>query len=124
MTTYARAGIVILLSLTLSGCFVKVHGVESTGGAARTTATSSQVGGAARFSNGSASFSSGQRVSPSAPGGQVSLGKGASGVLIVGLVIADLVNYIVGAPGPKPLPPDAKIMDTCSCYQKPVTGNE
>ena len=117
MSVPARAGLAILVSLTLSGCFVKVHGVESTGGGAHTTATSSHVGGAARFSNGAASFSSGQRVSPSAPGGQVSLGKGASGVLIVGLVIADLVNYLVGAPAPTPLPPDAKIMDTCSCYK-------
>jgi hypothetical protein len=34
------------------------------------------------------------------------------------LVLADLVNYIAGTSGPKPLAPDERIMETCSCYQK------
>jgi hypothetical protein len=120
----ARISISLLLPLALSGCFVKVSGLETTGGGSRTTTTSSQVAGTARFSHGAASFSSGPRVSPSAPGGHATLGKGASGVLIVGLVFADLWSYIVGPSQSRPLSPDEKIMDTCSCYQKPVTGNE
>jgi hypothetical protein len=120
----ARISISLLLPLALSGCFVKVSGLETTGSGSRTTTTSSQVAGTARFSHGAASFSSGPRVSPSAPGGHATLGKGASGVLIVGLVFADLWSYIVGPSQPRPLSPDEKIMDTCSCYQKPVTGNE
>jgi hypothetical protein len=119
MTPAARASWVVLC-LALSGCYVKMGGVESTAGGVHTTTTSSQVAGSARFSNGAAAFSSGQRVSPGATGGQVSLGKGATGVLVVGLVFVDLVSYIVGVSAPKPLPPGEKIMDTCSCYQKQV----
>jgi hypothetical protein len=118
MAPAARASLLAFLSLSLSGCYVKMHAVETAGGGARATTTSSQVAGSAKFSHGGATFSSGPRVSPSAPGGHVSLGKGASAVLIVGLVLADLVNYIAGTSGPKPLAPDERIMETCSCYQK------
>jgi len=124
MTSPARISILLVLPLALSGCFVKVSGLETTSGGSRTTTTSSHVAGTARLSHGAASFSSGPPVSPSAPGGHVTLGKGASGVLIVGLVFADLWNYVLGAPQPKPLPPGERIMDTCSCYQKPAKGDE
>jgi hypothetical protein len=124
MTSPARIAILVLLPFALSGCFVKVSGLETTGGGTRATTTSTQVAGAARFSHGSASFSSGPRVSPGAPGGHATLGKGAAGVLIVGLVVADLWNYLVGPPQPKPLSPDERIMDTCSCYQKPAMSDE
>jgi hypothetical protein len=123
MATAARAFLLALLSLTLPGCYVKIHAVETSGGGAHATTTSSQVAGSAKFSHGSAGFSSGPRVSPGSPGGQVSFGKGASAVLIVGLVVADLFNYIAGPAAPKPLPPGERIMDTCSCYQKQGTGN-
>jgi len=122
MIPAARAFLLVLLPLSLSGCYVKMHAVETTGGGARTATTSSQVAGSAAFSHGRASFSSGPRVSPGASGGHVSLGSGASAVLIVGLVLADLVNYLVGPSEPKPLPPGERIMETCSCYQKPVNG--
>ncbi len=122
MISPARPFILLLLPLALSGCFVKVSGLESTGGGSRTTTMSSQVAGSGRFSHGAASFSSGPRVSPSAPGGHVSLGKGGSLVLIGGLILADLVNYIAGPSQPKPLPPGERIMETCSCYQKPGNG--
>ena len=124
MNSPARLSILLVLPLVLSGCFAKVSGLETTGGGSSTTTTSSQVAGTARFSHGAASFASGPRVSPGAPGGHATLGKGASGVLIVGLMFADLWNYLVGPSQPKPLSPDEKIMDTCSCYQEPVTGNE
>ena len=123
MKVPARASLLVLLSLSISGCAVKMHAVETAGGGARSATTSSQVAGSAKFSHGSASFSSGPRISPGAPGGHVSLGKGASAVLIMGLVVADLVNYIAGPAGPRPLPPGERIMETCSCYQKPGTGN-
>ena len=124
MHSPALALVAVLSCLALSGCYVAVHGVESTSGGSTTTTTSAQVAGAARFSNGVASISSGPRVAPGASGGSVSLGKGASGVLVVGLVVADFLNYMIGVAAPRPLPADARIMETCSCYQKPVTGNE
>jgi hypothetical protein len=124
MATAVRASLMVLLSLALPGCYAKMHAVETTGGGARTVTTTTQTAGAARFSHGAASFSSGPRIPANAQGGTVSLGKGGSAVLIVGLVLADLVSYIVGPAQPRPLPPGERIMDTCSCYQKPVTGNE
>jgi hypothetical protein len=122
MTSPARISLLLVLPLALSGCFVKVSGLETTGGGTRTTTTSTQVAGTARFSHGAASLSSGLRVSPGAPGGHATLGKTASGVLIVGLVFADLWNYIAGPSQPKPLSPDERIMDTCSCFQKQVSS--
>ena len=124
MASAVRALLLILLSLALPGCYVKMHAVETTGGGASAATTSSQVAGSAKFSHGSARLSSGPRTAPGAPGGHVSLGKGASAVFIVGLVVADLFNYLAGPAGTKPLLPDERIMDTCSCYQKPVTSNE
>ena len=123
MISPARISILLLLPLALSGCFVKVSGLESTGGGSRTTTMSSQVAGSGTFSHGAASFSSGPRLSPGAPGGHATLGKTASGVLIVGLVFADLWNYIVRPPQARPLSADERIMDTCSCYQKPVSSD-
>jgi hypothetical protein len=123
MTSLPRA-FAILLCISLSGCYAKLHGVEMSAGGTATTTTSGQVSGSARLSGGSASFSSGQRVSPGASGGQVSLGKAASGVLIVGLVLADWINTIAGTPQPRPLRADERIMETCSCYQKPAKGDE
>ena len=118
-----RLSCAILLCLALSGCYVKLHTLETSGPAGTTTTTSSQVAGLAKFSSGAAAFSSGPAISSSAPGGYASLGKGGSAVLIVGLMLADLVNYIAGPSGPKPLPPDERIMETCSCFQKPAMGN-
>ena len=124
MRIVARAIIVTLPCLALSGCYVNMHGVQSTSGGTTTTATSSQVSGAAKFSGGRVAFSSGQVPPPGTPGGSAYLGQGASVVLITGIVLADLFNYIRGEPRPKALPAGTKIMDTCSCYQKQVMGDE
>ena len=120
----ARAFLLAFLSLSLPGCYAKLHGVETTSGGSRTTTTTAQTAGSVKFSHGAASFSSGPRVSPNAQGGTVSLGRGGTAVLIVGVLLADLMSHIVGSPQPRPLPPGERIMDTCSCYQKPATGNE
>jgi hypothetical protein len=122
MSIVTRAAVAILASLALPGCYVNLYGVQSTGGGTHTTVTGSQVHGAAKFAGGRASFSSGQVPPRGAPGGHVALGRDASVVLIAGFVLADFFNYLRGAPGPKELPPDSKIMDTCSCYQKPVNS--
>jgi hypothetical protein len=118
MSIVVRALLAMLLSLALPGCYVKMHGVQSTSGGTTTTVTSSQVRGSASFAGGKASFSSGQVPARGAPGGHLYLGQGASLVLITGIVLADLFGYILGAPKPRELPADTKIMDTCSCYRK------
>jgi hypothetical protein len=111
-----------LLCLGLSGCHATLYGNQSTGGGTTTTTTASQVSGSAKFSGGRASFSSGQPISPNAPGGTLKVSGSAAGVLVVGVVLADWFYYMVGPSHPKPLPPDTKIADTCSCYRKPVNS--
>jgi hypothetical protein len=108
-----------LLLVPLSGCYVTLHGHQSTSGGTTATTTSSHVTGSTKFAGGKASFSSGQPVAPKAPGGQVSLGKGASAVLILGLVIADVVHYFSARHSARePQPQSGSIADTCSCYKK------
>jgi len=118
-----RCLIVLLICLALPGCYVKMYGNQSTGGGATTT-TSSQVVATAKFYGGAASFTSGQPVSPAAPGGQVALGRGGSAIIAVGLVFAEAVNYLgaLFSARQQTAPQAASIADTCSCYQKPVSS--
>ena len=122
MSIATRAGLVILLCLPLTGCYVSTYGVQSTSGGTTTTATASKVSGSASFSGGKMAFSSGQVPPPNAPGGHAYLGNSGSALLVTGVVFADFFNYIRGDPRPKPLPADTKIMGTCSCYQRPVNS--
>jgi len=119
----ARALIAILPCLALSGCYVNLYGVQSTSGGTTTTTTASQVSGSAKFSGGKIAFSSGQVPPPGAPGGHAYLGKGASALLVTGVVIADLFNTIRGEPRPRALPAGTQIMDTCSCFKKEVISD-
>jgi hypothetical protein len=122
-----RAVIVLLLCVPLAGCAVTMYGNQSTSGGTTTTVTSSQVSGSTQGANYKASFSSGGRpVSPRSPGGYVSVSGNswsAAAVLVVGVVFADLVNYLRGEPQAKPLPPGTAISHTCSCYQKEVISD-
>jgi hypothetical protein len=108
-----------LVCLALSGCHATLYGNQST--SAGTTTIAGHVSGSTSFSGGRASFSSGGHPVPAnAPGGYAS--GSAAGVLVVGLVFADLLYYMVGPSQPKPLAPDTKISHTCSCYKKPVNS--
>ena len=100
-----------------------MYGNQSTSGGASTTTTAGAVSGSAKFSGGRVAFSTGQVPPPGTPGGSVRLSGDAAVVLLGVVVLADLVHYIVGDPPPKPLPPGTRIADTCSCYQKSVTGD-
>jgi hypothetical protein len=117
MSVVARASLALLLCFPLTGCYVKSYAIQSTSNGQSSTATSTQVSGSASFANGRASFSSGQVPPSGAPGGQASFSKGGSVVLVAAIVIADFLNS-VGLGQPKPLPADAKIMGTCSCFKK------
>jgi hypothetical protein len=122
----ARCLIVLLICLALPGCYVKSYGNQSASGGATSTITASQVGATARFSGGTASFSSGQPVSPAAPGGHVALGRGGSAIVAVGLVFAEAVNYLgaLFSARPQTAPQAGSIADTCSCYRKQVMSDE
>jgi hypothetical protein len=114
----ARHLIVVLACLALSGCYVKTYGLQTSGGGTNTTVVSSQTVATTGFSNGRASFSFGQPVSSSAPGGQVAFGRGGGLVIAVGLVVAEAVQYVgdLFTAGPQPVVQRQSIADTCSCY--------
>lgn len=107
------------ITLALSGCYVAVNGHQSEGGATagRTVAAVTRAHASTGSARVSASF--GTPAPAASPGGQVSFSRGASAVLILGLVIAEVVNYF-SAPseGHGQFASDAgrSIANTCSCY--------
>lgn len=110
--------LVLALALALSGCAVALSGHEATGsgGTASTTtaATRAHVSiGAAKVG---ASF--GTPAPAGSGGGQVSFSRGASTVLVLGLVLAEVVNYLGSPSEGTQLAPDPRrsIANTCSCY--------
>ena len=118
----SRRATVAFLLLALPGCHATLYGNQSTIGGTTTTTTASHVSGSTQFSGGRAAFSSGGHPIPAnAPGGTLKVSGSAAGVLVVGVVLADLFYYMVGPSQPKPLAPDARIADTCSCYRKDGT---
>jgi len=111
-----RAVLALLLCVPLAGCYATLHGNQSTSGGTTTTVTSGQVSGSTKFAGGRASFSSGQPVPPNASGGFLKLSGNAAAVLVVGLVFADLVNYMRSEPKPLQRAAGPSIAETCSCY--------
>jgi len=104
------------LCTIFTGCAVQLHGNQSAGAATTSSAVSASASGA----NVRVGFSSGPPVSPATPGGQVSVSGGGgsvAAVLLVGAIVVEFLNS-VGAiqPQVKPLPADARISHTCSCY--------
>ena len=117
-----RPVLALLFCFLLAGCSVRMYGNQSTSGGATTTVTATAISGSADFSHGKVAFSSGRVPPPGTPGGYLKLSGDAAAVLVVGVAIADFLNYIRGEAPPKPLPPGTRIADTCSCYQKPVNS--
>jgi len=114
------AAVAILTCAMLSGCAAQLHGNQATSGGATPTATSSAVIASASTSNARVAFLSGQPVPRTAPGGQLNVSGGNGSVLavlLVGAVVVEFLNSLGGGqPQVKPLPPDARISHTCSCY--------
>lgn len=113
----ALAGVLVLL--LLPGCAISLHGRETSGGGASTAVTGSRVDASAGAGQARASASFGSPPPARAAGGQVTLSRGASAALVLGLVLAEAVDAL-GArwrevPPPR-RPPRASIADTCSCY--------
>jgi len=118
---YTRLLLSVLVCLALPGCYVKTYGLQTAGGGANATVVASQTVATTGFSNGRAAFSFGQPVSPSAPGGQASYGKGGALFIAVGLVVADAVQNMGGWLRPAPAMAQGqaveRISETCSCYR-------
>ena len=118
MGTTVRLATALSAILALTGCFATLHSAQSTSGGATTTVTSGQISGSASFSGGRVAFSSGQSVSSRAGGLTAKVTGNTAVVVVTGLVVADLVYYMMGPERPKPLAPGTRIADTCSCYKK------
>lgn len=100
----------------LSGCYVGLSGhASSSGGTTTTTASGSVV--PANSSGVGVSF--GTPGTPAGPGGQITFSRGTSALVVLGLVIADTVNYLAWkfrSAAPAASAPGPSIADTCSCY--------
>jgi hypothetical protein len=107
----------VALCLALSGCAVALSGHESTGGG--TTSTAVATHGQASIGSAKVGASFGTPAPAGSAGGQISVSRGASAVLILGLVIAEVANYFSAPPDDVrrfALDPRRSIADTCSCY--------
>jgi hypothetical protein len=114
----------VLIATLLSGCTVALSGQESTGsgGTARTTTAATRGHVSVGSAKVGASF--GTPAPAGSGGGQVRFSPGASAVLVLSLVLADVVNYLGSPAADAQLAPDParSIASTCSCYgyQPPV----
>ena len=120
-----RALILLPLCLSLSGCYVAYSGHQSTGGGVTTTTTGAAVRGQINTGSARVGASFGTPPAPGAPGGQVSLPRGASALLLLGLVIGDTLSYLGAtfSSTPPSAPRRDSIAETCSCYGwKPDLG--
>ena len=113
--------IMLLALVALSGCAVTLHGNQTSGGGSTSTTTGSSVQGAKTIGNARVSGSFGSAPAPGAPGGQVHFSKGASAVLVLGVLIAGTVDAI--SDWFKPVSPrieraadSGPVSQTCSCY--------
>ncbi|MBX3666359.1 MAG: hypothetical protein KF834_11795 [Burkholderiales bacterium] len=115
-----RLALIALLFL-LHGCAVTLHGQQTTGGGQSATTTGSSVQGGARIGNARVGGSFGAPPPANAAGGQVSFSRGASAVLVLGVLIAGAVDEI-GTWFRSPAAARAErlsgepISQTCSCY--------
>ncbi|MGA0115387.1 MAG: hypothetical protein ACO3IW_07540 [Burkholderiales bacterium] len=110
----------IAVVVLLSGCAVTLHGNQTSGGGTTATTTGSSVQGCTRIGNARIGGSFGSRPAPNTAGGQLTLSKGASAVLLLGVVIAGTVDVVRDwlqpePPRREPLSPDG-ISHTCSFY--------
>ena len=111
----------IALLLLLHGCAVTLHGQQTTGGGHSASTIGSSVQGGARIGNARIGGAFGAPPPANAAGGQISLSRGASAMLVLGVLIAGAVDEIGGwfrssaAPQAGRLP-EEPISQTCSCY--------
>lgn len=112
--------ILIVLMLALPGCAVTLYGNQTSGGGTTATSTGASVQGGTRIGNARIGGSFGAPPAAGAPGGQVTFSKGASAVVVLGLVVVGVVDTVAEWFEPAPPPRAARatggIAHTCSCY--------
>lgn len=123
-----RRAVLPLLCLILSGCSVALSGNQTTSGGATTTSTSAATRAQASVGSANVSASFGTPAPQGASGGQVTFSRGASVVLVLGLVVAETVNYLSARFTDRPpssSAPQRSIAETCSCYgYQPPSGED
>ncbi len=111
--------LIIVAIVLLSGCAVTLHGNQTSGGGSTFTNTGSSVQGGARVGNARVGSSFGTPPTANSFGGQVSLSKGATGLLVLVVVmagVADEIGALFKPAVPRPAPRTGEISQTCSCY--------
>lgn len=110
----------IVVLAVLPGCAVTLHGNQTMSGGSTATTTGSNVQAGKQFGNARVGGSFGAPAQGQAAGGQVTFSRGASAVLVVGLVIAGTVDTINDWMRPATQRterlPVGNISQTCSCY--------
>jgi len=112
--------VIIAVMAALPGCAVTLHGNQISGGGSTAITTGSSVQGGKQIGNARVGGSFGASPAAHAAGGQVTFSRGASAVLVVGLVIAGTVDTISDrmrtATQRTERLPAGNISQTCSCY--------
>ena len=122
-----RVSVLLPFCLALAGCSAAFYSHQTTSGGATTTTTSAATNAQASAGAARVSASFGTPAPQGAAGGQVAFSRGASAVLVLGLVIVETVNYLGARFGdtPKSPAPRHSISSTCSCYgYQPPSGED
>lgn len=107
-----RALALLPVCMLLSGCYVALHGHQTNGPAGTTSTVASVTRGHASVGSARASASFGA-PSP-ASGGRVAVSSGATVVLVIAVVVAEVLNYFSATARTPAM--RQSIADTCSCY--------
>lgn len=117
----SRLTLIAVLLLVLPGCAVSLHGQQTTGGGQAATTLGSSVQGGTRIGNARIGGSFGAPRPAHVSGGQVTFSRGASAVLVLGVLIAGAIDELgdwLKSPAPATAErlPEGGISHTCSCY--------
>lgn len=126
---------ILLLITVLPGCATTLYGQQSSGGGQTSTTTGAVVRGSAQSGNARVSGSFGAPLPSQASGGQVTLSRGGSAALVIGLAVVGTGEALQRwwrsdrremreSSFREPMSPDG-ISHTCSCYgwQPELTQN-
>jgi hypothetical protein len=104
------------LGVLLGGCSVVLTG-EQTSGSPGASVTGTAVSTQGQTGSARVSGSFGVPAPAGSPRGQLSLSRGATATLVLGLMIADFVHHLTsGTDGVPVRTAERSIADTCSCY--------
>jgi hypothetical protein len=114
--------LLLILIAVLPGCAVTLYGQQSSGGGQTSSTTGAAVRGGTQIGNARLSGSFGHPPPATAGGGQVTLSRGGSAALVLGLAVVSTGEAVQrwrrgAASAGRHEPPAAdSIAHTCSCY--------